>query len=169
MTIQITRTGQDDLSRARALISACIQHMESEGIHQWDNVYPNSDLIAADIANSTLYVATIDRECCGIIVLNDNQSPEYNSVDWSYEGNRILVVHRLTVLPHWQRKGVASSLMDFAERFADENGYEAIRLDAFTGNPGAVALYERRGYRKAGVVRFRKGLFYCFERETRNQ
>lgn len=46
--------------------------------------------------------------------------------------------------------------MDFAERFADENGYEAIRLDAFTGNPGAVALYERRGYRKAGVVRFRR-------------
>jgi hypothetical protein len=40
----------------------------------------------------------------------------------------------------------------------------AIRLDAFTLNPGAIRLYEGRGYRKAGSVRFRKGMFNCYEK-----
>jgi RimJ/RimL family protein N-acetyltransferase len=57
--------------------------------------------------------------------------------------------------------------MDFAERHAADGGYDAIRLDVFTLNPVATALYERRGYRRAGTVRFRKGEFFCYERPVR--
>jgi len=42
-------------------------------------------------------------------------------------------------------------------------GYAAIRLDAFVLNARAVALYTGRGYRRAGEVRFRKGVFFVFE------
>jgi hypothetical protein len=55
--------------------------------------------------------------------------------------------------------------MDFAEHGAISDGYNAIRLDAFRQNPVAVALYERRGYRNAGVVLFRKGPLYCYEKQ----
>lgn len=55
--------------------------------------------------------------------------------------------------------------MEFAEEKAEREGYQAIRLDAFTGNPPALALYDHRGYRKAGTVLFRKGWFFCFEKE----
>lgn len=39
-----------------------------------------------------------------------------------------------------------------------------IRLDAFTGNPRALKLYDGLGYRRSGYVTFRKGLFVCFEK-----
>ena len=55
--------------------------------------------------------------------------------------------------------------MDFAEEDAATKGYHTIRLDAFTQNPAAVALYERCGYRNAGTVRFRKGIFFCYEKK----
>jgi ribosomal protein S18 acetylase RimI-like enzyme len=56
--------------------------------------------------------------------------------------------------------------MDFAEKTAAVEGYDCMRLDAFTNNTAALILYENRGYRKAGVVRFRKGEFYCYEKST---
>ena len=39
-----------------------------------------------------------------------------------------------------------------------------IRLDAFGDNPGAIALYRKLGYWEAGMVRFRRGEFLCFEK-----
>jgi len=56
--------------------------------------------------------------------------------------------------------------MDFAEAFAKEHGFSGIRLDAYTGNPLALALYERRGYHRIGQTRFprRELPFYCCEK-----
>ncbi len=59
--------------------------------------------------------------------------------------------------------------MHFVEQYAEVHGYDVIRLDAFTRNPAAVRLYEGRGYRKAGIVSFRKGPFYCFEKRIHNK
>jgi ribosomal protein S18 acetylase RimI-like enzyme len=84
-------------------------------------------------------------------------------------GEPALVVHRLCVDPAYQGNGLGSQLMDFAEAHAKQNTYVSIRLDAYAGNPRAVWLYERRGYRKAGQVYFpRRTLpFFCFEKILR--
>ena len=87
-------------------------------------------------------------------MLNEWQSPEYVELTW--DRARPLVVHRLCVHPERQKTGAARILMDFAETEAARRGYDSIRLDTYTGNPRAVALYERRGYRIAGYVRFRR-------------
>jgi ribosomal protein S18 acetylase RimI-like enzyme len=96
-------------------------------------------------------------------VLNEMQSPEYAQLSW--QRSNPLVVHRLCVRPDRQGSGAARQLMDFAERFAAQHGYDSIRLDTYSGNPRAITLYERRGYRLAGYVRFRRRKlpFLCFE------
>ncbi len=65
-----------------------------------------------------------------------------------------------------QRQGVARQLLDFTEDLARQQATPSIRLDAYTGNPGAVALYLGRNYRKAGQVYFPRRLlpFSCFEK-----
>ena len=37
-------------------------------------------------------------------------------------------------------------------------------LDVFEADPAAVALYDRRGYRRAGRIELRMGPFWVFER-----
>ena len=59
---------------------------------------------------------------------------------------------------------MAADLVGFAEERARELGFRTLRLDAFTENPAAVRLYDRLGYRRAGFVRLRKGLFHVFEK-----
>jgi hypothetical protein len=56
--------------------------------------------------------------------------------------------------------------MDFAERFAEANGYASIGLNACSGNGRALRLYDRRGCTIAGQVFFpgRELPFLCMEK-----
>jgi ribosomal protein S18 acetylase RimI-like enzyme len=153
----------EELPHLCTLVSLAVRHMKNQGIDQWDELYPNQAILAQDLESRSLQVAERAGEAQGFIVLDEIQSPEYESVPWQYHG-RVLTVHRLTIDPACQRQGLASLLMDFAEKRAVTEGYQCIRLDAFIQNPGSCALYEKKGFRKAGEVRFRKGDFYCYEK-----
>jgi putative acetyltransferase len=99
------------------------------------------------------------------LAINEKFPEEYNAVDWKITGGKNLALHRLCVKPGMQGKGFAKKLVIFAENFASMNHYKSIRLDAFSKNPAALKLYESMGYNKAGSCNFRKGLFFCFEKE----
>lgn len=103
--------------------------------------------------------------CVAAVSLTWEQDAAYQTVEW-LGSEPVLVVHRLSVDPSYQRTGMGSHLMDFAEAYATQNAYASIRLDSYTGNPAATRLYQRRGYRKAGQVHFpRRSLpFICFEK-----
>jgi len=154
----------EDITSIISLIEASIEHMNNNGIYQWDSVYPNDTVLKQDIIDESLFVIEDEKNILGIVALNEHQDPEYDEIDWKHKSDKILVVHRLSVHPDSQGKGIAKRLMDFAEKYADENKYFSIRLDAFKDNKIAVSLYENRDYDKVGVVTFRKGLFYCFEK-----
>jgi len=160
-TVRLAR--QEELDVVFDLVRAATRAMEALGIAQWDEIYPDKDILRQDLVHCELHVAEAAGSIVGIVAINEVQSPEYGEVIWRFSG-RVLVVHRLTVHPASQRQGIAARLMSFVEEFAVVNGYETIRLDAFTHNPAACNLYERRGYRKAGTVRFRKGEFFCYEK-----
>jgi ribosomal protein S18 acetylase RimI-like enzyme len=153
---------ESDLEDAMALIKRAITAMRASGIDQWDDQYPDEEVIRSDIGSDSLYAATIDALLAGVIVLNEHQEPEYAKVRWSIPG-RALVVHRLAIDPRCQRRGVATALMRHAEQLAAYR-YETIRLDAFAANPWALAFYGKLGYSRAGSVEFRKGKFFCFEK-----
>lgn len=151
------------IPEAVALVRLAIEEMQRQGIDQWDDVYPTETMLRNDIDRGEMYLLDEDGVAAGIVTLNNVQSPEYSEIQWEFSG-RILVVHRLAVHPEFRRQKVASRLMAFAEQDFAYGEYDAIRLDAFQKNPAAVALYERRGYRNAGSVTFRKGRFSCFEK-----
>jgi ribosomal protein S18 acetylase RimI-like enzyme len=150
------------------LIATCTHTMREHGIDQWDDLYPNEEIITRDVDSGSLYVLEQDDRCLAAVSLNQEQDAAYQTVHW-FGGEPALVVHRLCVDPAHQGNGIGNRVMAFAEAHAKQQFYVSIRLDAYTGNPRAVRLYERRGYRKAGQVYFpRRTLpFFCFEKILR--
>lgn len=69
--------------------------------------------------------------------------------------------------PKYQGKGYARKLMDFADKFANENNYSSIRLDVYSQNKRVIKFYEKRKYFIRGNVNFpeREHPFYCMEKE----
>jgi ribosomal protein S18 acetylase RimI-like enzyme len=161
--VEIVPAQPSHLDRVMEIIALCVRQMQAAGSDQWDEIYPSRAILDTEIPGGSLYLLLDAGEAIGAIVLNETQTPEYDELTWRRE--KPLVVHRLCVHPDRQKAGAARILMDFAETAAAQRGYDSIRLDTYTGNPRAAALYERRGYRIAGYVRFRRRKlpFVCFE------
>jgi ribosomal protein S18 acetylase RimI-like enzyme len=146
-----------DAAAIMRILTLCVEHMRLHGIEQWDDVYPNLETVERDALSQSLFVARENGICVGSISLNEEQPVEYAPLSWSHVDGRALIVHRLCVHPEWQQRGVGRHLMNFAEGFAKRHGYVCIRLDAYTGNRRALALYERRDIEESGKRMFRDG------------
>ncbi|MDD4761184.1 MAG: GNAT family N-acetyltransferase [Bacteroidaceae bacterium] len=148
------------------IIHECIKDMETKGIFQWNQYYPDIEVIIEDIEKRTLYLIKKEDEYQGIITLDKDQPTEYTKIPWLSPTGRNLIIHRLAVHPKWQGKGIAMKLMDFAEEYASKNNYVSVRLDAFTANPNSNRLYEKRGYKIVGqiYIPMRELPFHCYEK-----
>lgn len=162
-TIEIRQASPTDIDSLMDLVKACIAGMQSQGIDQWDDIYPDRATIQSDLDEGTVLIASAAGKLAGMATLNERQEPEYAEVAWRF-GGRPAVIHRLMVVPAAEGRGIARALIRFLETRAEGIGYDCIRLDVFTQNPRAVGFYEMSSYRRAGQVRFRKGSFYCYEK-----
>ncbi|HEY2421931.1 MAG TPA: GNAT family N-acetyltransferase [Neobacillus sp.] len=145
-------------------------NLRNNGIHQWDRYYPNRFVIKGDLKHGNLFGMHEDKQLVGAIVLDTKESKKYQDLNWTDIKGEPLVIHRLGVHPVYQGKGYGKRLLEFAEEFAVTNGHSSIRLDVYSGNPGAVVLYERKGYRRVGGISFpfRSVPYYCFEKNLKH-
>lgn len=155
-----------DIQKILHLTQACGAALRVKNIFQWNSHYPNSTVLTMDINRNELWVFEDDSELIGCMVLTDLMDEEYASIPWSLPDESAKYVHRLGVHPKWQRNGIASRLMDFAEQQSRLQGATAIRLDTFSRNPGNQLFYEKRGYLSQGAIYFPHQSaypFYCYE------
>ena len=144
---------------------AAVSEMDRNGINQWDNIYPDKDIIVNDVLSGQMYVGTLNGIIVSAFVINIECDVEYNNGSWCFPNARYKIVHRLCVNPLYQNKGIGSQTMVYIENFLKAQGIEAIRLDAFTQNPYALKLYEKLEYKKVGFANWRKGKFYLMEKK----
>ena len=64
----------------------------------------------------------------------------------------------------YQKCGVGSKTVKYIEDKVKLKGIESIRLDTFTLNPYSLRMYDKLGYKKVGMVHWRKGDFYLMEK-----
>lgn len=163
-TLHFERAVPADLPEVLRLFQAATKQMNEQGIPQWDDVYPNRDVLTEDIACGEMTVGRIEDRIACVFVLSEQYDEEYAQGTWRYPESRFCVLHRLCVHPDFQHRKVAARAMDYIEESLSQAGVESVRLDAFSLNPFALRLYESRGYEKVGQVHFRKGLFYLYEK-----
>ena len=160
----IVKADISHLDAAWRIIDRCRASLRERGIFQWDDVYPTREDVEADIGAGRLYALTTGEHPQAIVTMDSIQEPEYATLSWM-SPEPALVVHRLCVDPSAQGRGLGGQLMDYVEKHASRHRFASIRLDAYSGNPQALSLYRRRGYREVGQVLFpRRTLpFCCFE------
>ncbi len=162
-TFRLATSG--DLSDVTDLFMRATAHMNAQGIHQWDERYPTALDLQTDIERGEMYLLIIEGSIASVVVLNEFQQTEYLDGQWQETAGRPAVVHRLCVHPACWGQGLATKTMELSHEILMIAGYTSVRLDAFSLNPSALKLYARLGYRNAGTIMLRKGLFYLFEKQ----
>ena len=155
----------DDLDVLVALYGAATQDMLRQGIDQWDEYYPDREILTEDVESGDMTLGLLDGEPACAWVVNREYEPEYVSGAWEHTGGDFCVLHRLCVNPELQGRGLARQAMAHMEKNALDKGFDSVRLDVFSQNLHAQRLYERLGYKRTGEVRFRKGIFYLMEKK----
>jgi ribosomal protein S18 acetylase RimI-like enzyme len=169
--LRLRAASAGDVDTAFEIYKACTAAMLARGILQWNDGYPNRETAAEAARRGDLFLLmaaagagsgetssevsseTSDEQIVGSVILNGIPAPEYAPIVWR-EAEPALVIHTLVIDPRRQGGGLGRAAMVCCEDFARQRGYASVRLDAFPGNPAAIALYERLGYQLRGHVRF---------------
>ena len=86
-------------------------------------------------------------------------------------GSRTARLYSIAIAQHARGRGLGAALLGAAEREARRRGCDAMRLEVRTDNSVAIALYEKRGYRRSDRIhgfyengtdawRYQKGLTF---------
>ena len=59
-----------DLDRVKEIAEACAEKMIEDNIFQWNENYPSKEIFREDIKNNALFVAKINSEIVGCIMLS---------------------------------------------------------------------------------------------------
>ncbi len=88
---------------------------------------------------SHIFVSTLDGQVCGAIAVHPD-------VDY-FTGHPRAYVDILVVAQDVEGRGVGRTLLTHVEEWARAHGFAEVVLDVFASNAGALAFYDRAGYR----------------------
>ena len=110
--------------------------------------HPTVEGIRAYIDEGSMYLYKENDAIVGAMAITMYQGEDYNAIDWTEQvaDDKVAVIHILAVSPDSQGKGFGSEMIREAIRLAQNNGMQAIRLDALASNTPAHRLYERLGF-----------------------
>jgi ribosomal protein S18 acetylase RimI-like enzyme len=153
-----------DIVEVGKLIKLAVDEMESQGIYQWDDIYPTVDDFMCDIKKQQLYAGIINGEIAVVYVVNKECDEAYETGAWKYQNSEYRVIHRFCVNPKYQNKGIAKAVLKHIEKELVTQKVETIRLDVYSENPYALKLYFNNAYEKVGFADWRKGRFFLMEK-----
>ncbi|MED4600812.1 GNAT family N-acetyltransferase [Paenibacillus validus] len=164
--MHIAALQRQDHKSVMHLYKAVTSHLRENGIYQWDRFYPNRFVIHNDLKNGCLFGVKQDGAVIAAVVVDEKQSSKYLQVNWQDRQGKAACIHRLAVHPDYQGMGLGKKLLQFAEQYTLTQGCSSIRLDVYSANETALAMYTRAGYMHTGAVQFpfRSTPYYCFEK-----
>lgn len=161
----IRKAQREELKNIVDIFKNAIFVMNENNIPQWDELYPNEEILKEDIEKEQMYLAVTEKDIAAVFVINREYDDGYIDGSWKYSDKTFVVLHRFCVNPQFQNKGYGGRTLRRMESMLKDMGVESIRLDAFPLNPYAIRMYEKQEYVKVGETNFRKGLFYLYEKK----
>ena len=147
------------------ILQQAIERRRKDGSNQWQDGYPNQEVVKTDISLGKGYVLEIDNAIAAYAALVFNDEPAYNEIigDW-LTNDDFLVIHRVAVSNDFLGKGIAVLLFQKLEDFAMENQVFSIKVDTNFDNLAMLHILEKLDYQYCGEVYFRGSARKAFEK-----
>lgn len=154
--VEFRKATEADLDRIWTIIQQAIRRRLADGSIQWQDGYPNPDVIGLDIQKGAGNVAVVDGEVVayGVILINDE--PEYERLHGKWlTGGDYVAVHRIAVADSHLGQGLAAAMMQHAEYKAREWNVASVRVDTNYDNHAMLHIFDKLGFIYCGQVYFR--------------
>jgi len=153
----------DDVDRILEIIEKAKIELRKLGLEQWQNGYPDREVIENDIKSGISYVLenTEKKELesenftkiLGTIVLSPEKEEPYSKIEGKWiSDDDYIVIHRLAVNSEIKNKGVATKILEFSEKECIKNKILSIKTDTHESNEPMKKFLEKNGFSYCGVI-----------------
>ena len=115
LIISFRKATENDLNSVYQVIVSAIAEMDRNNIPQWDELYPDREILSEDISKNELTLGILKNEIASIYVVNTEYNEEYKFGSWQYPNATFCVIHRLCVNPKFQNRGIGVFTMKHIE------------------------------------------------------
>jgi GNAT superfamily N-acetyltransferase len=150
---------KEDLHSIMNIVGDAQSFLASLEIDQWQDGYPDEDIILNDISNKESYIVkNREGDTMGIAMFSTRSEPTYNFIkgNWltgeNVEYAEYGVIHRMAVSSSHRGKGVAKFIFDSCEQLLKESDVASMRIDTHEGNKIMQGLLKKLGYIYCGVI-----------------
>ena len=169
MNYQFRLATLDDLPQIWTILQQAILRRKADGSNQWQDGYPNPEVVANDIAKEVGYVLMIQDKIAAYSAILINAEPEYENLQGKWLTLADFVVfHRIAVADEYLGKGLARLMFDYIESFARQHQIYSIKADTNFDNAVMLHLFVQTGYIYCGEVYFRGSPRKAFEKVLLN-
>ena len=159
--MKIVPAQKTDLASIMKAIKCAQKYLAGLGIDQWQDGYPNEEIILKDIQHNESYLVINDRnESIGTTMFSLRLEPTYNNIEgnWLTEGLvKYGVIHRMAVDDQFRSSGFSRFVFDYFENLLIEKGIISMRIDTHEENQVMQGLLKKRGYHYCGIIYLESG------------
>ncbi len=156
MNYHFRKADTSDIPEIWVILQQAILRRKNDGSTQWQDGYPNPEVIKKDIENGYGYVLTEEKTIIGYCAVVVNYEPEYLKIEGKWLTNLdFVVIHRLALAENYLGKNLSKTMIEFVEDFAKSNNIYSIKVDTNHDNIPMMKIFEKSGFTFCGIVHFR--------------
>lgn len=155
----------DDLPHVWEIIRYAIMRRKEEGSAQWQDGYPNPEVLRADVDKGVGFVLADSNTIAGYCAVLINDEPAYAEINGKWlSDDDFVVFHRVAISKDHLGKGLAKKMMEHIEAFAMANNIRSVKADTNFDNAAMLRIFDSMGYAYCGEVYFRGSARKAYEK-----
>tara|TARA_B110001452_G_scaffold198486_1_gene168475 strand:+ start:173 stop:682 length:510 start_codon:yes stop_codon:yes gene_type:complete len=151
------------------ILKDAIQRRKEDGSNQWQDGYPNMDVVKNDIERKIGFVLTQNDNIIGYTAIIINDEPDYINIEGKWLTNQdFMVYHRVAISKKFLAKGMAKKMMKLIEEYALSKNIYSLKADTNHDNIPMLKIFEKMGYSFCGTVHIRQSPRKAYEKVLKN-
>ena len=164
-TYQFRKALLSEITTIWEIIQHAIERRKNDGSQQWQDGYPNNEIIENDINNGEGFVLTDGNTIIGYCAVLINNEPEYKKIIGKWLTNEdFVVVHRIAIAKSYLGQSLSGIMLQNIESFALNNSIFSIKVDTNFDNFAMLKIFKKMDYTYCGEVYFRGSPRKAFEK-----
>ena len=165
MEYQFRQANYSEASQIWQILKDAIKRRKEDGSNQWQDGYPNMEVVKSDIEKKIGFVFTQNDTIIGYSAVIINDEPDYVNIEGKWLSDQdFIVYHRVAISEEFLAKGMAKKMMKLIEQYALSKNIYSIKADTNHDNIPMMKIFKKLGYSFCGIVYIRQSPRRAYEK-----
>lgn len=154
-TIYFRQAQPQDIPAMMHIIDEAKVLLAKDNSPQWQNGYPNEQVLAQDIKQGFGYVLIVDKQIVATAALQQTPDENYQHIEegsWLKEEQPFTTIHRIALSSNYRGMSLATFFLSHLISESYRLGFRQVRADTHRINQRMKHLLEKTGFQYRGII-----------------